>query len=134
LAADEWAEAAIRDRLPRVRAMAAEWQKTVGTVAGLFGAGALFNADAAVLALGTGSRVAFAALAFGAIAAAAASIVLASLASQSRLVNVPPDAPGRRRMQEEAFNYSQSRLTWSRRLAGVAVVALIGSVGVRWVG
>lgn len=134
LDSDEWAEDAIRDRLPRLRTMATEWQKTVGTVAGLLGIGALFNADAAVRVLGEISRIAFAVLAVCAFLAASGSIVLASLASQSRVLQVTPDVRSRRDLQESAFTYTRDRLKWSRQLAGVAVVALLGSFLVRWFG
>jgi hypothetical protein len=133
-AADEWAEAALRDRLPRLRAMAAEWQKTVGTVSGLFGVGALFNADTAVRALDGFSRTWFAGMAISAFLAAGGSIVLASLASQSRLLEIPPDVAARRHLQEEAFIYTRRRLTWSRRLAGLAIMALLASFLFRWFG
>lgn len=133
-AVDDWAEAALRDRLPRLRAMAGEWQKTVGTVTGLFGAGALFNADTAVRALDGSSKTIFAVIAVSAFLAAAASIVLASLASQSRLAEIPPDVTARRRLQDEAFTYTRRRLKWSRQLAGVAVVALLASFLIRWLG
>ena len=47
---------------------------------------------------------------------------------------VPPDVAARRRLQDEAFTYTRSRLEWSRRLAGGAIVALLGSFLVRWFG
>jgi len=134
LAAEEWAEAAIRERLPRLRAMATEWQKTVATVAGLFGAGTLFNADTAVRALGWIGKTGFAVLAVVAFLAASGSIVLASLASQTRLVEIPPDVVSRRRLRDQEFEEARLRLRWSRLLAGVAVVALLGSFLFRWFG
>ena len=132
--ADEWAEASLADRLPRLRASAAEWQKTVGTVAGLFGAGTLLNADATVRALSQNARDLFTVTAFAAFITVAASIVLASLAAQPRTIEIPADIAGRREAQTAAFAYTRSRLRASRWCAGAAMITLLASFAVRWYG
>lgn len=131
-AADDWAEAAVRDRLPRLRATAAAWQQTVGTVAGLLGIGTLFNADAVVDKMSEPEKAWFAVLAIAAFLAASGSIALASLASQYRSVEIPPDVTARRGLEDAAFKYTRLRLMWSRQLAGVAMLALLGSFLFRW--
>ncbi|MBO0901802.1 hypothetical protein J1G42_14550 [Cellulomonas sp. zg-ZUI222] len=129
---DAWADAAVSERLPRLRAVAAEWQKTVGTVAGLLGAGTLLNADTAVGSLSPAARNLFALAAGIAFTAAAASIVLASLAAQPRIQEIPPGVVARRAARDEAFVYARRRLVASRWCAGIALVALLASFGVRW--
>lgn len=132
--ADQWAQSAVDERLPRLRASAAEWQKTVGTVAGLFGAGTLLNADTTVRGLPQDARNLFVATAFIAFTAVAASIVLASLAAQPRIVEIPADIAGRQQAQDAAFAYTRGRLRASRWFAGAALVTLLFSFAVRWYG
>lgn len=129
---DAWADAAIAERLPRLRAVAAEWQKTVGAVAGLLGAGTLLNADTTVRALSPDARNLFALAAGLAFTAAAASIVLASLAAQPRVRRIPPGVVARRAARDGAFSYAHGRLLASRWCAGIALFALLVSFGVRW--
>ncbi|MDC7121199.1 hypothetical protein OMK64_06590 [Cellulomonas fimi] len=129
---DAWADAAVAERLPRLRAVAAEWQKTVGAVAGLLGAGTLLNADSTARALPLGARHVFTLAAVLAFTAAAASIVLASVAAQPRIRTIPPGVAARRAARDEAFSYARARLVASRWCAGVALVALLVSFGVRW--
>lgn len=132
--ADQWAEASLAERIPRLRASAAEWQKTVGTVAGLFGAGTLLNADATARALSQNARDLFTITAFATFITVAASIVLASLAAQPRTTEIPADIAGRREAQATTFAYTRRRLRASRWCAGAAMVTLLASFAVRWYG
>jgi len=132
--ADQWADEAILSHLPRLRTSAAEWQKAVASLAGLLGAGTLLNADSAVRALSPGWRIGYGVAAGLALVLAGSALALASVASQNREVEIPPDLGERLQLYNKTVEYTCSRLQLSRRCTALAAVALIISFAIRWYG
>lgn len=134
LAADAWAEKAIDERLPTIRAAASDWGKAVATIAGLLGAGSLLNADTAVRELSSGAAITYAALAGLAFVSAVAAVTLASLAAAPHRQLITPDVGDRGRLRDSTFTTAARRLDASRIATGLAVLLLLASFAVRWFG
>lgn len=131
--ADNWAELLIAEQLPRTRSLAAQWGATLGALTALFGAGTIIDADDSVRALHPeGWAILYGILTAAALVAAAIAIVLAALAAQGSVVEIPPDITERLELRQRLVADAQRNVQWSRRVAGLAVVVLVAAFGVRW--
>lgn len=134
LDADQWAVSSVRERIPRVRAVATAWGATVTAITGLFGLGTLAGADAVVSRLHSPWSGLFGALSLGSILAAAISLLFASWAAQPSRLTIPVDAAQRALLHDQTFDKAVERLGVSRICAGAAVVLLFLCLLVRWYG
>jgi hypothetical protein len=132
--ADSWAEQLVHDQLPNTRKLGQQWAATVTALTGLFGLGIVIDADDAVHALTTGWAIAYGVLVGVAVLAAAAAILLASLASHGWLATIPPGVQERIALRHDLVRKAHSQLRLSWLLTGIALLFLIGSFGVRWYG
>jgi hypothetical protein len=131
LEADEWADNARRERLAGIRALAGQWTTSVGIIFALLGAGALVSSESAIQTLASPYSVAYGVLAAGTLVTAAYAVLAGSLASQGTVKTMPVDATEIVRLREEEFTRSARQLGQSRLAAGLAVVLLILSFGLR---
>jgi hypothetical protein len=134
LAADEWAEASIRERLPRVRAVATAWGATVTAITALFGVGTIAGSDTVVTKLSKPWGVLYGVLVGGALMAAAISLLFASLAAQFRRTEISPGIASRQGLHERIFQDTVRDLRRSRLAAGLAILLLVLAMSVRWYG
>jgi len=132
IAADDWAEQALNERLPRIRAVATAWGASVAAITALFGTGVVINADAQVRAMASFWDVMYGILAGAALMAASAALYFASRGAQFRLKHIPFDFAGRREMRQQLFESAVSDLRASRLSAVIAVLLLISSMAIRW--
>jgi hypothetical protein len=131
--ADVWARTIIEGRLARMRELATQWGATVTALTALFGIGTVIDADDPVRALDPpGWGVLYGVLAGLAVLLAGGALYKAAKAAQAQVRAVPPDVQGRLRLQDDLLRASVGSLRWSRILALLALVALIGSFAVRW--
>jgi hypothetical protein len=131
--ADAWAEEAERERLPRIRQVAQDWQVSVSTITALFGAGTLISADAVVRSLDpSGWAVLYGVLAALALVSAGVAILLASLAGHPVWSTRSPNVPAEVQLREDRISKAHCKLLWSRILAFLAVALLIAGYAVRW--
>jgi hypothetical protein len=134
LQADEWARQAIRDALPRLRLVATAWGATVTAVTAIFGLATLSDSDDIVRDLAEPFSWLFGVTAVAAALSAAAAILFASLASQQKVQDIPPDLAGRVSVYKSTFDRALSHLDASRWLAGVAIALLVCNFLIRWYG
>lgn len=131
--ADIWAEEILRERLPRTRQLAQNWQAIISAITALLGAGTLISADDVIRALDPpGWAVLYGVLTGLALLSAAGSILLASLAGQASWPVIPPGARERLALRETLIIRTRRLLKWSQLLAGIALILLICSFAVRW--
>ena len=133
--ADEWAERARLEQLPRVRALAAQWMAVWGVIAGLITFGTIFDADERIYGLTSPSSAVYVATAGLSLAAAVLAVVFASQAAGLReLDDIPADVAGRVELQVAMVAYCRSRLTQSRIFAMCSVILVAGALGLRFFG
>jgi hypothetical protein len=130
--ANAWAEQAIEQRIPQLRALAGRWTTTLGTLVGLLGGASVLNADDKVRALDSFWRITYGIIAFFAVGLAAVATYLGMLAAGEREFDVPPDLAGRVREMNNTFQRGRTFLRYSLVLAGIALVLLAISFAVRW--
>jgi hypothetical protein len=132
LALDDWARAAVSERLPRLRTVSTAWATAVSTITALFGAATVIDADSQVRALKAPWHVIYGILTAASLLCVAAGIALAFWGGQFRSETVPPDVEGRRELRKEVVARTDRDLKWSQIATAAAVVLLIASLAVRW--
>lgn len=122
---DEWFEAAVSQRLSRVRELATQWSAMLGVVTGFVAFGAIFDAGDAGIAATSGRWKPYLVLAGLALAAAMAAVVLgAQAASLKRFDVLPSDLTGRASSYAQARRHAQDRLKASQVCCAAAVAVL----------
>jgi hypothetical protein len=122
---DEWFEAAVNQRLSRVRELAGQWSTTLSAVTGLVAFGVIFDAGDADAGVTIGQWRLYLALAGLALAAALAAVLLGAQAAGTKRFDVlPSDLAGRQSCYAEARRQAQGRLKASQVCCGAAVAAL----------
>jgi hypothetical protein len=131
--ADESAEAARRERLPRLRTFAQQWATAFGAIAGLVTFGAVLDADDAVRALRVPWSYVYVLCGGLALLFAALTVLYASRAAGLKMSSsLAADVPARLMHRDALIESTAGWLRGSYWWAALAVVFFAVSMGIRY--
>lgn len=128
----KWADEAIANQLPTLRATAQHWQTSISTIIGLFGAATIISSDVSVAALQSDWNYLYGLLVLLSLGAAGWALYLAALAGEASTVTIRADVSDRVQEYNRLVDTSAGRLHCSRIVTLVSIGLLLIATGLRW--